>query len=566
MQSNDISSKRVEFAINRQKITNTTLKFILVGLLLLFSISIAVHFIFEIYEIWYLAAIVSSLFVILCYYNDRHVSLSWTILASGIVFFLDGYIGEGAGIHLYYFPIILMTSVLGKQQNGLILVLNMSIPIICFAASLITRHSLFLNPSMAERINILYLYYTNIVVNVLTLEAFVLFVLFKNYHSRKLKRGSDAKVKALLDTNDGAICIINRNYEIVDFNKCFASFYQERECQTCAIHENVFTLFGKNKTLTWVKRFHKAMRGYNEHYIECDYLNGQEIYLDINISPIFEGKAITAIAIFTKDITLQRVHEERLKKQSLELKKLNKALDRFVYSASHDLRSPIASMLGLINIAKRENELEKIRECLQMKEKTLKRLDGFIQDIVNYSTNARLVIQREKINFNEMIVEIFEQHYFDEAPDRELRPNITIVGEIPFFTDKKRLSVILGNLISNAIRYSDDSKAVPTIKISVCVNGDFAQIFVEDNGLGIEEEHIDRIYDMFYQAHTHNHGSGLGLYVVKETLEKLDGHIKVSSTLAVGTSFEVTLPNLGPDISSVLTKGSKLTDFTFSSN
>ena len=111
-----------------------------------------------------------------------------------------------------------------------------------------------------------------------------------------------------------------------------------------------------------------------------------------------------------------------------------------------------------------------------------------------------------------------------------------------FYSDRWRLKVILNNLLSNAIRYRNGKD--PVIKISVQLDDHSAHLVVEDNGKGIEKEHLPNLYKMFYRATDDNAGSGLGLYIVKEAIDKLNGSISIESEVHVGTRVKFTIPQI----------------------
>jgi signal transduction histidine kinase len=228
-----------------------------------------------------------------------------------------------------------------------------------------------------------------------------------------------------------------------------------------------------------------------------------------------------------------------------ELRKANTELDRFVYSVSHDLRAPIASVLGLIDIAKKEpDEAQRLR-YLSLMQESLLRLDNFIHDIIDYSRNNRLESTPEAIDMEILTEEVAGSlRYIPEAYTIELIRDFSL--EVPFYTDRQRLKVILTNLVSNAVRYHNPRRSSPFIRLSVTANARQAQLRVEDNGIGIEEQYLPRIFDMFFRAHSESKGSGLGLYIVRETVKKLEGDISVSSVFGEGTIFRITLPNLLP--------------------
>lgn len=248
-----------------------------------------------------------------------------------------------------------------------------------------------------------------------------------------------------------------------------------------------------------------------------------------------------------RDITDRKEAEKVLKEKNKALEKTNEELDRFVYSASHDLRAPLASTLGLINISRITQNNQERMSYLEMMEQSLNKMDKIIQDITDYSRNARLEIECEEIHFESLITDVLQRLKYLKHVD-DVRINTNIQGVDKFFTDKIRLYVILINLLSNAIKFLKYDENDPYINISVEVTHETARLLVEDNGIGIDQKHLDKIFGMFFQAARESSGSGLGLYIVKETINKLGGSIKVTSNLKQGTCFEVILPN---EISSV---------------
>jgi PAS domain S-box-containing protein len=243
------------------------------------------------------------------------------------------------------------------------------------------------------------------------------------------------------------------------------------------------------------------------------------------------------------DITKRKLAEESITQKNEELVKINQELDRFVYSASHDLRAPITSLLGLIEVARLEEDITSIRKLLSMQERSLVKLDSFIYDIVSYSRNNRVDIEIEQIDFKSLLDNIYDL-FHHMAPAKGIRKEIEIDPDLSFYSDKKRIYVVLNNLISNAIKYSDASKADPFIKVRIEKSGNGVTLHVSDNGEGIDTEFIPKIFEMFYRASERSGGSGIGLYIVKEVVQKLQGTIEVCSRQYEGTEFIVRLPDM----------------------
>lgn len=266
--------------------------------------------------------------------------------------------------------------------------------------------------------------------------------------------------------------------------------------------------------------------------------------VSLNRIDLEEGTFIQAIV---RDITERKQAQEAIEKKNVELLKINEELDRFVYSASHDLRAPIASLLGLIHVARMEESIDRIKELLNLQEKSLLRLDRFIKDIVDYSRNTRLYIQPSMVDFQSLVGDAFEQLYYMEDVDK-IEKVIKIEQQEAFLSDPKRLEIIFNNLISNAIKYADFRKPQSVIAVEVKANAKTAEIIIKDNGEGIRPESKEKIFEMFFRASERSSGSGLGLYIVKEAIEKLGGELKMDSVFGEGTEFRITVPAISLEI------------------
>lgn len=233
--------------------------------------------------------------------------------------------------------------------------------------------------------------------------------------------------------------------------------------------------------------------------------------------------------------------EHQLREQNEELRKVNTELDRFVYSTSHDLRAPLMSISGLISISKMEDDREKQMYYYGLMEQSITKLDNFIKDIINFSRNARTEVDIQEIDIKDLIQQCKEELQFGEKYD-QITFQIETDGIERIFTDEKRLAVILKNLLANAARYHDFKKESPFILVNAKAKGENIQITVQDNGQGIPEKMFDKIFDMFYRGSNQSKGTGLGLYIAKEAVEKLQGKIWVESTLGEGSTFFIEIP------------------------
>lgn len=225
-----------------------------------------------------------------------------------------------------------------------------------------------------------------------------------------------------------------------------------------------------------------------------------------------------------------------------ELTKINKELDSLIYSVSHNLRAPLMSVLGLISLAKIETSVESIQHYHELMEKSIHKLDDTLKEILDYARNARLEPQLERINLKEIINETLDKMQFMPGVEK-IDIRVSVEGSTPFHSDFYRMTVIMNNLISNAIKYYDKAKTNCFFSITGMVDDEKAKLTFEDNGIGIDSRALPRIFDMFFRATNKTEGSGLGLYIVKEAVEKLQGSIEIESLLGGGTTFKIEIPN-----------------------
>ncbi len=231
-----------------------------------------------------------------------------------------------------------------------------------------------------------------------------------------------------------------------------------------------------------------------------------------------------------------------LLEKNIELQKKNDELNRFVYSASHDLKAPLGSIQGILDLSKMEGEEANASEYLSLIERSVKQLEVFIHNIIQYYKNTQLKEQLSEIDFEKIVNEILESYqYYQFTPFIDFR--VQIAQEEQFVGDTFRIRTILNNLLSNAIKYQRKEEPNKYVLISINTSPKEVSIRVEDNGIGIPAEHLSQIYNMFFRATTENSGSGMGLYILNEALSKVGGKIHAHSELGAGTTFEVILPN-----------------------
>ena len=239
------------------------------------------------------------------------------------------------------------------------------------------------------------------------------------------------------------------------------------------------------------------------------------------------------------ETSLRKKEGEALEKNK-ELIKLNAELDRFVYSVSHDLRSPLSTISGLVNIGKHADSVEEAKKYFVMIGDRLRVQDFFIREIIDFYRNSRTEISREPFILKEQVQEIVDELFVHAVPTL-IEYRVDIPEELEVRSDKIRMKSVLSNLIGNAVKYHDISKPEKYVRIGAEKKNGQVLIFVEDNGQGIGKEHLAKLFDMFYRASADSKGSGLGLFIAQETVTKLGGKIQVDSTLGQGSRFTFSI-------------------------
>lgn len=270
-------------------------------------------------------------------------------------------------------------------------------------------------------------------------------------------------------------------------------------------------------------------RDYSESYIKFSQVINFVIAFPVSIMAVY------LLISLNHHSAGQLIHSNK------QLAKLNDELDRFVYSTSHDLRAPLLSVLGLLKVAEAaptEKEMKHYHELMQTR---LLSLDTFIKSITDYSRNNRLDIVHENVNIGDLATDIWESLKY--SADAQ---GIEFINDLPenlvVTNDGTRLRVVLSNLIANAIRYHDHRKERKYIRVHHHMTASSFSLHVEDNGQGIAPEYQVKIFDMFFRGNESSQGTGLGLYIVKETMKKLSGDIQLTSTPRQGSTFSISVP------------------------
>lgn len=295
---------------------------------------------------------------------------------------------------------------------------------------------------------------------------------------------------------------------------------------------SILDYISPEKQTEWAARLSRAGEPFNS---ELEFVKGNsKIYFDVRASKMFDRGRLRGYVLQLYDITSNKRREE-------ELIRHNQQLDQVIYKTTHDLKAPLMSALGLVKIAEKAPHDEQ-GQYIGMIKKSLLKLDSFIEDMNNFFRNDKLAVQREKISLGTLLREESED-LKNLYPDGQAAVSITINEKAELFSDRIRLQTIITNILSNAIKYMDLQKQNPFVKIAAEVTDEHLDLCIEDNGIGIDHAYLDKIFDLFFRATDQSQGTGLGLFIVKDTVDRLKGTIEVQSELRKGTMFKIRIPN-----------------------
>lgn len=238
------------------------------------------------------------------------------------------------------------------------------------------------------------------------------------------------------------------------------------------------------------------------------------------------------------------IRNHELDRISNELKTRNFELDNFVYKASHDMRSPLMTTLGLIQLADMSKDESLARSYLPLIKERIQSLDKLVNTILDLANNQRKALQIKPIALDNIINHCIQTQshaiYF-----KDIEFDVQIEPCLDLNSDEEKLKIILNNLIGNAIKYQ--RKAVTKKKVTITASkagNNKIFISIEDNGIGVIHTDLEKVFDMFYRGNDICKGSGLGLYIVKQAVEKINGDIHLESVYGEGTKVTVILPDI----------------------
>ncbi|MBE3136899.1 MAG: PAS domain S-box protein [Thermoplasmata archaeon] len=276
--------------------------------------------------------------------------------------------------------------------------------------------------------------------------------------------------------------------------------------------------------------------------------DGKLIQVETGGQPILKDGKVAGVQIITRDITERKNAEEKIKRQNIQLKKLDNIKTDFLNTTSHELRTPVASIKGYIQMLLKQTlgEItEEQKKALEVLLRNTNRLDHLIQDILDISRleSGTMKFITEKTDATKMVKEVAETMQIP-ADLKGIKINVDIQKGIPdLMIDQERMKQVLMNLVDNAIKFSPDGSM---IHIKTRKEKEDVLFEVQDFGRGIPKNKQNKIFERFYQVDSGIDrkfgGVGLGLTISKKIIDTYGGQIWVDSTIGKGSSFKFSVP------------------------
>jgi PAS domain S-box-containing protein len=335
----------------------------------------------------------------------------------------------------------------------------------------------------------------------------------------------------LVENSNDIVIVTDREYRVRYISSSVVDVFGIEP--VAVVGRNIFEFVKREKVQPWKDCLQEASYPFVDE-ISVNRGENDKVYFYVYVSNLLNHYKVQGLVLKLHDITQK-------KKKEKDLVRSNQHLDQVIYKTTHDLKAPLMSALGLVKIAE-DAPLEAKDQYIGLIKKTLVKLDAYIDEMNNFFRNEKLALQRDKIDLGALLKEEQENLKNLDHGDK-IDVLFEVDNSVEWYSDAIRVKTIVTNIFSNAIKYQDLQKQNPFIKIAAHVTEEFCDLSIEDNGIGIEPEFQDKIFDLFFRATDQSKGTGLGLFIVRDTIERLKGMIKVKSRQGKGTTFFIRIPN-----------------------
>ncbi|MEM1093079.1 MAG: PAS domain S-box protein [Bacteroidota bacterium] len=346
---------------------------------------------------------------------------------------------------------------------------------------------------------------------------------------------SEARLEAMLHSITDAFFAVDKAWTIIAMNPQAEPLMDAK--REALIGQNLWDCYPEARETTFYRNYHRAIAEQVTVRFE-EYYPPLNTWFEVRAFP-FDG----GLSVYFTDITPRKLYEAKLESTAAALEQRNKELEQFAYIASHDLKSPLQSISGLVKLFRKRygDALEGVgQQYLDFIADGVDRMARLIDDLLNFSRASNKALKLQPVELDAMIrVQLHQLEAQIVAAEAEIT-----VDPLPVvMADGRYLGQVFQNLLANALAYRRPGVA-PVVQVSASREADRWRIDVRDNGIGIAEEHQERIFDIFQRLHTEEDypGTGIGLAICQRVVERHGGTLSVTSLPGEGSTFSVRLP------------------------
>jgi PAS domain S-box-containing protein len=379
----------------------------------------------------------------------------------------------------------------------------------------------------------------------------------EQYMAEELIRKSEANLTAIIENTDAYIYSIDKDFRYLRFN----SFLQDTVRQIYGLEikpgDKVFDFVEKTdseEAREWERVYAEGLTGKSLQFVKEFKIGDHHSFTSFSINPIRVNNQVIGLSCFARDITQQKVAEaeiislnesleKKVKERTAELVGVNKELEAFSYTVSHDLQAPLRLLKGfaqLLIIHYRDKLDEQGREFLDIISNSAVRMSELIRDLLGFSKLSNEILKTKQVNMYDLasvVIKDIKANMVDNAPE------INLLALAPCVCDQALIRQVWANLIGNAVKYSS-KKELPKVEIGMERISNETIYYVKDNGVGFDMINVDKLFGVFQRMHTSNEfeGTGVGLATVHRIISRHGGRVWAESAVNQGATFYFTLP------------------------
>lgn len=380
---------------------------------------------------------------------------------------------------------------------------------------------------------------------------------FQDITARKAEQIASQRLAAIVESSDDAIFATDLDGTITSWNKGAERTYGYQAAEM--VGKPIYNVIPPERVHEEDEIFERIRN--NEHVEQYETVrrrkDGSYFDVSLTVSPVkdLQGKLVGASKI-ARDITerkaaereLKRAKDElevRVKERTVSLEEAVAQMEEFSYSISHDLRGPLRAMQGYCQILLEDAASELSEDNLTYLKRishSAERLDRLVQDVLSFTRVSRTEMPTEAVDLEQLFREVFESYFGEQGP----QPEVFIRSPLaPVLAHEPSLLQCLSNLIGNALKFVRPG-SLPKISIWTEQVDGYVRLWVEDNGIGIHPDHLEKIFGMFERAPEASNypGTGVGLAIVKKAVNRMKGEVGLDSTLGQGSRFWIQLPSI----------------------